>query len=380
MRSNTLKTITLVGSVLALASVGEAQAVYSNYSQANAAVGAQFDAGDYLGAQKAAEQALTLAKAPSERIGALISLGLSYSQRGLFDQAREQWVKALAVPQISSQDSIAAQTAIALSYSQQNNGARARLEWEKIVANPDVTPKDKSFALFAIAVTYIGEKNETAARETLLSVAQDPAFDATLRVGAYTQISASFTRDKQFDQARTTLESAFYVPGITARLAIVVQAGIAQSYQDQGNIRRASEEFSSAQTLAVNQYNDLFAAKQFEEAHKMLDLYFTLKYIPFFMDAAMHVNLGYSLQAEGKPVEARAALEAVIQKQYPGLTPQEQVALRFIKQGAQLAIARTYVREGNKNQAQQILQELLSLTTVQPNVRKGAQELLDSLG
>ena len=379
MKLNAPKKFTLIGCVLAVAGVSVAQTAYSNFAQAIAAANAQISAGEYESAQKTAQQALDLAKTPSDKVGALVRLGLSYSQRKLYDQAREQWGKALRLPEVSPQERLAVQSAIATSYGEQQNWERSRAEFEKIVADPAATANDKAVARMAIASTFSAQESEEQARNVFAIVADDPALTANTRAFAYLQIADSFVQQRQWEQARASLVKALTLRGIASELALSAQAQIARTYQAQGDGVRAQQEFLRAQGIAINQFNAQFKAKEFAAAHKTLELFFTLGEVSPLSDAAARMQRGYLLQAEGKPAQARESFESVRKKQFEaGLSETSKVALRAIGQSAQFGIAKTYVQEQNKVEAQKTLVDLLQQKPLEPGVQAGAQKLLKS--
>ena len=380
MHSNILKKIILLGSVLIITGIGVAQTPPSNFAQAEDAVSARFDAGDYLGAQKAAEQALTLAKTPAEGSVALMRLGQVYGQRKLYPQAREQWGKMLALPGTSPTDQLAIHSLVAGSYSDQGNWSRSRTEWEQVLSSPAATTRSNFVAHLAIATAFLNEHNEPQARDTFALIAHDAQLDANTRALGYSQIAASFLREKQFDAAREALAGAQALPELSADRALTVQAGIAQSYKDQGDTARAEQEFDKIQPKAAVQFTALYAAKQFDRARAMMELFLSAGHVPPVLDAGGRMQLGYISQKQGKPAEAREVFQAVIDKQYTeALSPEAVAFLQAARQSARLAIARTYVQEGDKTQAQQVLQTLLASNNLDADVQTAAQSLLKSL-
>ena len=378
MKSNALRATALLGSLI-FADAAFAQTNDSSFTQAIEAVRAQIKGNQYESAQKTAEQALALAQTPSNQIEALVTLGLTYSQRKLYDQAREQWSQVLQLPQASAQEKISAQYAIALSYSEQENWARARTELRPILANPEAATSSKVAARIGVATTYFGEKNEKDGRETLSVIAQDASLATNTRVTAYMQIASSFSREKKFDDARLALASAIDLPGVSPDLALFVQAAIAQSLQAKGDGVRAQEEFAKAQEMAVNRFVALKKAGQFSSARAALDLLLTLGKIAPLTQVTAKSEYGTLFLNEGKSAEARKVFEAILKKRYEGLTPTEEVTLLGAQQSAQLGIAKTYVQEQNKAQAEQVLKKLLASDKIQPNVQMAAQKLLQSL-
>lgn len=377
--SNTLRKMALVSSFLVIIGVASAQTNDDGFTQAIETVRTQIKEREYEKAQKSAEQALTLAKTPSEQVEGLLTLALTYNQRKLYGKAREQWQKVLQLPEASATDKISVRYAVALSYSAQENWTKSRAELRQILANPVTTTSDKVKALFSVATTYFGEKDEKNGREALLSIAQDASLATNSRVTAYMQIASSFSREKNFDEARTALSGAIGLPGVSPDLALFVQSAIAQSLKAKGDRVGAQEEFAKAQVMAVNRFTALKQAGQFSSARSVLDLLLTLGEVSPLTEVTARSEYGYLFLEEGKPAEARKIFEGVVQKQYQGLTPEEEVTLRDARQSAQLSIARTYVQEGDKAEAQQILNKLLASGQIQPNVQVAAQKLLESL-
>lgn len=379
MKLNTTKKFVLLCWFFASVNFCVAQTNYASFTQAIEAARTQIKGSEYENAQKTAEQALSLAQTPSNKVEALVTLGLTYNQRKLYDQAREQWGKILQLPQATAEDKISAQYAIALSYSEQENYGRSRLGLQQILENPEATISNRVTARFGVANTYFGEKDEKNGRETLTVIVQDPSLAANTRATAYMQIASSFSREKKFDDARTALAGAIDLPGVAPDLALFVQSAIAQSLKAKGDTAHAQEAFAKAQEMAVERFTTLKEAKQFSSARATLDLLLTLGEIPPLTEVTARSEYGYLLLNEGKPVEARKMFEAVEKKQYAGLSPEQETILRGAQQSAQLAIARTYVQEQNKAEAQIILKKLLAANNVQSNVQMAAQKLLQSL-
>lgn len=379
MKSTTIKKMALSGALVV--ALGVAHAASSTYTEAIEAARAQFQKGDYAGAQKTTEEALSLAKTPAEEAGALIRLGLTYKQRKLYPQAREQWVKVLQLPQASAEEKLQAQSGIAFSYSEQEKWSQSRTAFQKFLAMPKSTPEERIFARLVIAGTFLGEKNEVEARRAFSAIAEDTTLDANTRASAYTQVAQSFLRAQEFEKARTALITALGLADVPAETAVVIQAGIADSYKNEGDAAKAQQEFLKAQSMALEQFKALSKAKQLAPARAMVEQLLTFGQVSPAIDMSMRLEIAELLLEEGKPKQGRERFELVLKKEYPteGLTPEDRATLVDARQSAQLGIAKSYAQEKNKAQAQKILKTLLATEQLHPGVRNGAQTLLKEL-
>lgn len=360
--------------------MGVAHAAGSTYTEAIEAARAQYQKGDYVSAQKTTEQAFSLAQTSSEKVDALIRLGLTYNKRKLNGQARTQWMKVLQLPQASAGEKLSAQSFIAASYGEESNWSQSRAEFQKIVDTPEATPRDKFLARSAIAGTFLNEKNEVEARNTFSTLAEDTALDANFRASAYTQIAQSFLRERGFEKARVALRSALSLTGVAPEFAVMVQAALADSYKNEGDMAKAQEEFDKAQDIALIQSKVLFKAKKFASARALLEQLLTFGKVEPGVDAGVRMEIAQIFLAESKPQQARERFQLVLEKQYgEGLTPKDAATLVAVRQSAQLGIARSYVQEQNKAQARKILQSLLAVEQLHPSVRNGAQKLFQEL-
>lgn len=375
-----MKKLFLVGALSFL--VGMAHADYTTYKQAMDAARPLYADADYIGAQKAIEEAFTLAKTPSEKAWATIRIGLTYNKRKLNEQAREKWTQVLRLPDALLDEKLQAQSFIAASYGEEKNWRQSRTEFEKVLGMPEITPEGKATARYAIALSYLGEKNEVDARKVLSALAEDISVNVNMRAPFYTQLAELFLRVNEFEKAYSAFTSAVDLPGVSPQIAIVTRTAFAEALKKQGNKERAQEEFSKAQLASFNQAKALGEAGRFAEARAAVNAALTLGQAspfgtPAVFDAGMRMEIAQLFLKEGKPQDARGSFEAFLQKTYgTNLTPQDQATLKDVRQSAQLGIARSYVLQQNKAQAQKVLTNLLVSEALNENVKKAAETLL----
>lgn len=369
----------LAFAALALTTTG-AFAAPSTSSQAIDAARPLFEKGDYAGAQKATQEALTLAKTPTEKMDALFHLAMIYDKRKLYPQAREQWRQILELPGASAKDKAGIHSLIGASYSEEENWVYARTEFQKAVDEPELSAQEKAGNRLFIAVTFAGEKNTVEAQKRFLVLAEDTTLDANFRALAYLQLGQVQAGAHEFEQARAAFNQTLSFPNAPGELRIAAQAGIAQSFKDQGEATKAQAEFVKAQAEAFKQSVLLSQAKQFAPARAMMEQALTFGTINPVLEAALQLHIGALLTQEGKPVEARMRLEALVKKAYgPGLSAQDEATLRGIRQNALLQIAKLHAQQGNKEGARQLLQDLLKTNDLNPGVKVAADKALQEL-
>ncbi len=364
---------------LATATTG-AFAAPSTSSQAIDEARPLFQKGDYAGAQKLTEQALALAKTPEEKVKALLDLGLTYRGRKLYPQAREQWRQILELPGASAKDKAGTHSLLGASYSEEENWVYARTEFQKAVDEPELSAQEKAGNRLFIAVTFAGEKNTVEAEKRFLALAEDATVDANFRALAYSQLGQVQAEEHEFEQARAAFNQILSFPNAPRELRVVAQAGIAQSFKDQGDPAKAQAEFVKAQAEALKQSVFLAQAKQFAPARAMMEQALTFGTINPVLEAALQGQISDLLVQEGKPDEARTRLETLVKKQHgPGLSAQDEATLRVIRQNALLQIAKLHAQQGNKEGARQLLQDLLKTDDLNPGVKVAADKALQEL-
>ncbi len=379
MNLKTLKKMLLFSTLIGV--VGVAYAAYSTTTEAIDAARPLYQKGDYVGAQKLSEEALKLAKTPSEKVAALIRIGATYNKRNLNVQARTQWARILELPGASGDDKIGAQSLIATSYGEEKNWPQARIESQKIIDSPDATAQNKYLFRFVIATAYVAENNAVEARKALASIADDTTLDSNLRAPAYDQLGQGFFNAREFERGRTTLRTALGLPGLSTELAIPLQAKIALSYNSEGNVSKAQEAFGQAQVMALRQAKQFAAAKQFQSARASMEQALDLGEMNPALDIGVRMEIAQYLLAEGKPALAREKFEAVLKQRYEGeLSPQVQTTLRETRQSANIGLARSYIQEKNGARAKEVLNALLAANSLYPGARDTARKLLTELG
>lgn len=357
-----------------------ASSVPSTYTQAIDAARPLFEKSDYVGAQKLTEQALSLAKTPGEKVDALLHLGLTYRGRKMYPQAREQWVKALQLPGASVQDKLGVQSVIAASYGEQENWTRCAAEFQKIVDAPEATAQDKATARFAIATALVGDKREVEARKQYSVLVSDTSLDPNFRAMVSMQLAQNLLSARHFEQARAAFTEANHLSNAPGELPVAAQAGIAETFKAQGNAPQAQSEFVKAQIEALKQSQIFNNQKQFASARALKEQALVMGEVEPMLDAATRAQIGELWLLEGKPGEARSSLEAFVQKDYGAALPEkEATSVRVVKQAAQITIARSFIQEGNKAQAQKVLQTLLASENLDSNVKFAAETVLQGL-
>ncbi len=364
---------------------GMARADYTTYTQAIDAARPLYAAGDYSGAQRLTEEALTLAKTPSEKVGALMRLGAIYNKRKLNSQARQQWRQVLELAGASNEEKFKAQYLIASNYGEEENWTQLRVEMQKILVMPGGTPSDAVMARFAIAGSFGNQGDEVSARREILSLAQDITVAPILRATAYSGLAQRLLKTKEFDKAYAAFQSAINMPGVLPQFTVLTRTEFAMALLKQGNKDQAQQEFAKAQNLAFEGAKTLEEAKNFTEARSELEAALSVGQrapygTPAVLDAQIRMEIAQIFLKENKPQDARGSFEAVLQKTYgPNLKPQDQATLRDVRQSAQLGIAQSYVLQQNKAQAQKVLTLLLTTDALNENVKVAAEKLLQEV-
>ena len=373
MKTKAFKKVALTCALLA--AVGVAQAAYSTYTEALEASRVQFKQENYAEAQKIMEQALPLAKTYQDQVDAQLRIGETLRKRKLYGQARERWKKILQMNDISSKDKVAVHALIAGSYADENDWENSRAEFQKIVEDPAVTPQDKAQYRLFVAVTYANQKNEVGARKEFSAIVEDEAIDATFRASAALQLGQSFTNTKDYSQARDAFNRALELandPGTR----VIARVAIANNYKTQGDANQLQQAYNQAVIEAVRGAKFLSDNKQYASARALLEQALTFGTLTPTMDMTLRVQIGQTLLHEGKPAEGRAALEAFLAKRYvEPTTPKERADFNLLRQAAKLNIAKSYAQEGNKAQAQKLLDALLKEKPLAPGVQGGVQEV-----
>ena len=355
--------------------VGVAQADDSTYAEALEASRLQFAQKNYVEAQKIMEQALPLAKTSQDKVDATLRIGETLKQRKLYQQARERWQTILQMPDVSAREKVPVHALIAGSYADENDWANSRAEFQKIVENPAVTAQDKAQYRLFIAVTYGNQKNEAGARKELSAVVGDEAVEAPLRASAALQLGQSFLNTKDYAQARDAFERALEIandPGTR----VFARVGIADSYKAQGDANQLQQAYNQVIIESVRGAKILSDNKQYAAARALQEQALTLGTLTPTMDMTLRVQIGQNLLHEGKAAEGRAALEAFLAKQYgEATTPKERADFHLLRQAAKLNIAKSYALQGNKEQAEKLLNALLQEKPLAPGIENGVGEV-----
>ena len=193
MKFNLIKSSILLGT-LTFASVAHAD--YATYEEAVNAARIPLKQDNYVAAQPILQEALTLAKTPSEKVDGLTHLGLVYARQKMYDQAREQWNKILQLPDASGEDKIGAHNLIAGSYGEQKKLDEARTEFQKILDSADASAENKVDTHLAIGMILLDKDNVQyeLARQQFLIVAEDASLDANARGYAYAPDRSKLSR------------------------------------------------------------------------------------------------------------------------------------------------------------------------------------------
>lgn len=377
MKHTFINRLALLGSLVLTISV--ARAAYLSYEEGIKAARVQFQAGDYAAAQKTVEEALPLAKTPSEKWDGLLHLGLTLDKRKLYSSARQQWTKVFQLEGVSAAQKLNVQSAIAASYAEEGNWSQSRIEFQKILDAPEATPQDKALVHFAVAGSFLSQGNPVAARKEFMAITDDPAVDVNTRASALMQVGQSYLRDKNFADARATFTLSRDLPGVAGQVAVLSQAGIGETYQQEGNAAQAQRAFFLAQVAALEESKRYSDQKQYASARVLLNQALTFGTVKPSIDAGIRDQIAGLFLAEDNPEQARVVLEDLIKRSYPGVSPSEETKVLLVKQSAQIAIARSYIQQRQTAQAQQVLKALLAANQLDPNVKTYAQKMLDSL-
>lgn len=322
-----------------------------------------------------------MAKTPSEKMGALLRLGVVYDKRKMYPQAREQWEKILQMPDASDEDKVGAYNAIAASYGEQEKWDEARAAFEKILVAPFASARDKVNAHLAMGFTLLGSNaaNRELARQQFLSVAEDATLDSNVRAIAYAQIGQSYRDDGKPGEARASFTKALALPGISLALSAQLYGATAETYKSQGDAGQTQRSFEKAQVYALAAAKDAKDHKDWDAAIALHEQVLSFGKVDPAIDALSRSQIGFLLLDEGKPTEAREKFEALSQKNYGDLDGARQLAVRGLQQNAQMAIARSYIDENNAAKAREVLQRLLDSKELLPRFQESAQGLLATL-
>lgn len=359
--------------------VGVARAAYLSYEEGIKAARVQFNKGDYAAAQKAVEEALPLAKTPSEKWDGLLRLGLALDKRKLYPLARQQWTKVFQLEGVTAAQKLNVQSMIAGSYGEEENWSQFRIESQKMLDAPGATPQDKAVAHLAVAGSFSNQGDWVAARKELMAINNDPAVDVNTRASALMQVGESYLRDKNFADARATFTLSRDLPGVIGQIRVLSQAGIGETYQQEGNAAQAQREFFLAQVAALEESKRYSDQKQYPSARAVLNQALTFGTVKPSLDAGIRDQIAGLLLSENNPEQARVVLEDLIKRSYPGVSASEETGVLLVKQSAQILIARSYIQQRQTAQAQQVLKALLAASQLDPNVKTSAQKMLDSL-
>lgn len=364
---------------LATAATG-AFASPSTYTQAIDAARPLFEKGDYVGAQKLTEEALSLAKTPDEKVGALTRLGRTYNERKLYPQAREQWARVFQLPDASAKDKFAMRVAIATSYGEEKDYGRAIADFQKLIDAPEATPEDKFSLRLSLGGAFVGNKNYAEARKQFSALANDPALPADAHSLALTFLASTFVDTRDFDQARAVYTQILNLPDAPRLLRLEALQGIASTYQSQGDTVQAQKALVKVRDEALRLSDVSYDQKDFASAIVFKAQALATGTLAPSRDAGMHVQIGELLLLDGKFAQARDYENTFLKKQYPAdISEKERPLVLGSQQAAQITIARSYAQEGNKAQAQQVLQSLLARENLNPSVRVEASDGLKAL-
>ena len=97
------------------------------------------------------------------------------------------------------------------------------------------------------------------------------------------------------------------------------------------------------------------------------------------VDQYARVMLGNALIVQGKPAEARKVLEEFIAKEYSALSPEQNASLRQLKQSSQLTLAVAYAQAKDNVKAREVLQSLLEMEDVDPQLVEAAKKMLKAI-
>lgn len=373
MKPKTFKQLALLSAILAVG-VGIVYAAdYATFAEASSAARIQYEQKNYAEAQKIVEQSISLAKTPQDGIKALIRLGGILNQRKLYDEARKRWAAVLEVPEATPSQKIDARQGIAITYSQEGQWDKSNAEFQKLLDDPNFPHELAAGLHLAKSINYQYQGNVEGERKELSTVFQDTSVNAFMRSQAARLLGQTFVETEDYQAARDALnDAADLSESGTARAMILSE--IAATYKTQGNAKEEQRAYEQARLSAITQAEAYEANKQYTDARVAQQYALSLGQLPPIDDMRLRVKIAQNLVREGRPAEARIALDTISEQKYPApITPEEKSNFLVLNQGAQLLQAKTYLQEGNKAEAQKVIDALRQEKPLAPGMENAIQ-------
>lgn len=337
----------------------------------------QFDAKDFVGAQKTIEAALELAKTPKEKSDAMLRLGKTLDSQEKYAEARAVWQKMLPLIQDSPEDLYLARLLIATTYFNQEMWAQAAPAFVEVINDPRA--ENKSALRFPLATTYINLKQPDKAREQLAMVAADETMPADVRGGAQFTIGKTYLDESKFDEARQNIEAAAKIPGVSGEIFIGVNDTLGLIAQKQNRLKDAAKAFAVARSLLMQKADAQFKAKDWQGAITSYKAALITGIPDPMTKLIAHQQIGSSLQSQEKYDEARAEYQFVLDTELDPSNPSQMQILPLIKPGAYIGIANGYIAQKKFDSARETLNRMLEMPNLLPPFRQSAETLLKKL-
>ncbi len=242
-----------------------APTVASPYDQLMQSAREQFDAEDFAGAQKTEEQALALAKTPTENKNSLWLLAQSLEGQGFYERARAVWNRVVTSGNLSPTERTNALANSAVTYFKENNWEEGRRKLETLLA--DAKSDEQKFAMeFSIASSYAGQKNWDKALAAFEALVADPHYGNEERGQSQWQIGQIYLQEDDAARAKAAFERVLAMPGVSPETQFGAHKDLGEIYSKAGRVEDAQHEFASAREYLVSKGQAEFSAKNWEAA------------------------------------------------------------------------------------------------------------------
>ena len=374
-----------------------APAVASPYDQLMQTARAQFEARDFAGAQKTTEQALALAKTPTETRNSLWLLAQSLEGQELYEPARAAWSRVIASGNLSPNDKTNALANSAVTYFKENNWEEGRRKLETLLA--DAKSDEQKFAIeFSIASSYAGQKNWNKARTAFEALAADPHNGSGERGQSQWQIGQIYLQEDDTTRAKEAFEKVLTMPGVSPETQFGAHKDLGEIDSKAGRVEDARREFASAREYLMSKGQAEFNANNWEAARAEFAQALQLGSPDPVTKGVLRYKSGETYMSQQNFAAARLQFQEVLNLRpdivRPGaVAPDNSLHTEtndrgtaspidvgtLLYQSAQLSIAKTYIGENNGVQARAELLKTVQLTALNPEIRAAASEFLQAL-
>ena len=337
----------------------------SPYERLTQTAKAQFDAQDWKGLQKTMETALPLASTPQEKSDTLRRLSGALFEQEKNEAGRDAAQKMLAIGVASPQQQVETRTNVVSSYINEKNWTEAQRTSAEILADPLTPDNAKWQARFSLGLSYDGLKDDEKARQQLALVVADDVAPAFFRGSSQFVLGESYKRSQQWDEARQHFEAVTMIKDLSGDLLIGAYQGLGEIAQKQNRPDDAKSAFTNAQSLWMQKAKGQFDAKDWDGAITSYKDALKAGTPELGVALVAHLQIGTALEEQEKYDEARAEFQIVVDTISPISQKEKGKAqlLAFLKPGAYVGIARTYIAQQKFDLARVTLDEFLQSTS-----------------